>query len=675
MHTLDKDFECSSKDRQKESEVCTMKNKRFMTKRIAMIILSAAIAMGTPMTILAASTDATESTSENTDGKGPRGEKPSGEKPDGEPPAKPDGDSSSDQMGTPPSGEKPDGKPPAKPDGDSSSDQMGTPPDGEAPSGEMPDGEAPSGDAPSGEMPGGGGFGGADTQSFDYSGTYSGVLVADGEEKSSDSETYEATETDQNTALTENGGTLTIKNDTLKKSGSDDDGDRCNFYGANSISLTVGEGSMTYIEGTELSADSTGSNGIFATDSGTAYVNDTTISTSADNSRGLDATYDGTIVANKMTIDTEGDHCAGVATDRGGGNISVTDSTIDTAGSGSPILYSTGDIEVSGVTGTATGSQIAGMEGLNTILIYDSDLTSEITSATASDPVANGVIIYQSTSGDAETSTGESATFNAVDSTLKTSIEEGAFFYVTNTTGDIVLKNTTLDYDSTKAKLLQIEGNDANNWGSAGQNGGNVVFTAYEETLSGDISVDTISSLDFYLLDGSTYTGAMAITDNSAGSTSESPITVNIAKGSKWVVTADTTISALNAESTAEIVDESGKTVTIVANGETVVQGDSNITLTVTDRYSDTVTTDEHNELSGDFIDRSAFDEYYGTQTAFGTTTTVASTTEEADDVAEETAAEVTSETADTKAPFIIAIAAAGAVAAGLAGFMAHKKK
>lgn len=59
------------------------------------------------------------------------------------------------------------------------------------------------------------------------------------------------------------------------------------------------------------------------------------------------------------------------------------------------------------------------MEGLNTILIKDSTLESTVTGKTASDPIANGIIIYQSTSGDAEASTGEHATFQSVDSTLR----------------------------------------------------------------------------------------------------------------------------------------------------------------------------------------------------------------------------------------------------------------
>ena len=171
------------------------------------------------------------------------------------------------------------------------------------------------------------------------------------------------------------------------------------YSGTNSVSPTVGEDSTTVIDGTDITASSSGSNGVFATDSGTVLVNDTSIETMADNSRGLDATYGGTISANKITADTQGGHSAIVATDRGGGSISLADATLSTAGSGSPLLYSTGDIQVNNVSGTSSGSQIAGMEGLNTILIKDSTLESTVTGKTASDPIANGIIIYQSTSG------------------------------------------------------------------------------------------------------------------------------------------------------------------------------------------------------------------------------------------------------------------------------------
>ena len=498
------------------------------------------------------------------------------------------------------------GTPPEKPEGDAGGEgDMGEEPPGGF--GGMDD-EAPDG------QPGGGagGAGGANTMAFDYSGSYSGTVSADGEVVYKDTGSFEATETDVNAALAQNGGALTLDGVTLTKSGDDTNGDNCNFYGLNSILLAVGEASSVVIEDSQLSATSEGSNGIFATDNATVLAHNVTISTTAGNSRGLDATYGGTILAGSVDISTKGDHCAGVATDRGGGAISLDSGSISTEGSGSPILYSTGNIQVSNITGKATGSQLVGMEGLNTILINNSTLESTQTDKTASDPVANGVIIYQSTSGDAEAATGETATFQAVDSTLKSAIQSGSMFYLTNTTADVVLKNTTLDFDSSKANLLYAAGNDANSWGSAGKNGATVKFTGIEQQLKGNVVADTISSIDLHLTSNTTWTGAASIEENSAGSTSETPLTVNVGATSTWVVTANSTVSALNIASGGKVVDADGKTVTIVAAGQTVVSGDSNITVTVNGTYSTTYDEGSAGSVSTDTIDRTAYTAAFG---------------------------------------------------------------
>lgn len=502
----------------------------------------------------------------------------------------------------------------AAPEGTS---QTSEPPSGGAPGGIAPDGGAPdAGGMGTGGAPGGGG-GGADTMTFDYAGSYSGTLTADGEAASADGQTIESTVSDQNAALVTNGGTLSLTDALLSKSGDDSNSDNSNFYGVNSILLAVGEGSTATVSGTTLSAASEGSNAIFSTDSATVLANDVTIQTASDNSRGLDATYAGTILAAGADISTQGDHSASVATDRGGGTISVVDSTLSTAGSGSPLLYSTGNVQASNVSGTATGSQIAGMEGLNTILINSSTLESTITEKTASDPVANGVIIYQSTSGDAEATTGDAATFQAADSTLSSEIASGSMFYLTNTTADIVLKGTELDFDSRAANLLLAAGNDANNWGSAGSNGATVRFTAIEQELEGTIEADTISSVDVHLTDSSTWTGTARISENVSGSSSEAPLAVNVDATSTWVVTESCTVSALHVAEGGQVVDEQGRTVSIVANGETVVAGDSDLTVSVTGDYSATYDASSAGALSADLIDRSAFDEEFGTDTTW----------------------------------------------------------
>lgn len=377
--------------------------------------------------------------------------------------------------------------------------------------------------------------------------------------------------------------------------------------------------SQINVSSSRLNANSEGSNAILATDGATVYANDDAITTSAGNSRGLDATYGGTIVANKMDISTQGDHSASVATDRGGGDISLTDSSLQTAGSGSPLLYSTGDIEVNNVTGTATGSQIVGMEGLNTILINNSTLESTITDKTASDPIADGIIIYQSTSGDAESTTGEAASFQAANSTLRSAISSGSMFYLTNTTASIVLSNTTLDFDSSAANLLQAEGNDSNGWGTAGSNGATVTLTGIGQTLRGTISADTISSVTAYLTEGSIWTGAATIIENaSATSTSDAPISVDVDGTSTWVVSADSTLTNLTVAEGGKVVDGDGNAVTIVdASGNVLVRGTSDVTVTVRGSYSTSYDASGAGALATEMIDRSDFDGQYGTDTDF----------------------------------------------------------
>lgn len=535
------------------------------------------------------------------------------------------------------------GTPPEKPEGDAG----GTPP-------EKPDGEMEKG---------------ADTQSFDYSGSYSGVLSADGEEVSSSNETSSTSSADQNVALVQNGGKLTLSGSTLEKSGDDTDGDRCNFYGVNSIALSTGSTSLLSVSNSSLKATSEGSNGIFATDSGTVYANEDSISTSSGNSRGLDATYGGTILANEMTIQTQGDHSAAVATDRGGGNISITNSSLTTSGSGSPLLYSTGDIEADNVNGTASGSQIAGMEGLNKILVYNSQLCSTNNAISGSDPVKNGVIIYQSTSGDADTSSSEKARFEADNSVLSTNIDSGAMFYVTNTEADVVLSSTILSFDTENVNLLQVEGNDANNWGTPGSNGGTLKFTGLSETLAGNIVVDTLSSAEIYLLGSTTYKGSTSIKENNAQtSQTDSPLTINISSNSTWIVTGDCTVSNLNVEEGGKVVDPNGKTVTIVENGKTVVKGDSSYTVMVTGSYGTSFETDEENALSSSYIDRSDFDAVYEVSTAFSTNTSAEKSTATS-------SSKVKSESRTTHSNTGIYVGVMAVIIAGIAAGIVFRKK
>ena len=89
-----------------------------------------------------------------------------------------------------------------------------------------------------------------------------------------------------------------------------------------------------------------------------ANIENVEITTYSDKSRGLDATYNGIINAKNVIINTNGQSCAALATDRGEGEVHVTNSELNTgvsnqSGRGSPIIYSTGNITVANSIGTA----------------------------------------------------------------------------------------------------------------------------------------------------------------------------------------------------------------------------------------------------------------------------------------------------------------------------------
>ncbi|MBD3108741.1 hypothetical protein IEO70_10215 [Bacillus sp. AGMB 02131] len=374
---------------------------------------------------------------------------------------------------------------------------------------------ASPGDASMGEGP-------SDKESIDLSSAY----TVDGKEETSDDETFSSSSKDENAILVKNGGSLTLRKATITKSGDTSSANDSNFYGLNSI-IAANSGSSITVSDTEMSSDSEGSNGIFATGEGSKItVSNVIIKTTADSARGLDATYGGTIIAKNVEIETEGAHCAALATDRGEGTIAVTEGTLKTAGDGSPCIYSTGNITAEKVTGTATGAQAAVIEGKNSITLIESDLTGS---------GENGVMLYQSTSGDAA----EGTSVLTVKDSILTSNSSGPMFYVTNTTAEVNLTNSQLSCQSDT--LIDAAGNETNNWGTPGSNGGILTFKASNQNLQGKVKCDNISSVDLTLKDRSTYLGAI---DND--NTGE--VSVSLDKNSIWDVADDSYVASLTDE-------------------------------------------------------------------------------------------------------------------------------
>ena len=376
-----------------------------------------------------------------------------------------------------------------------------------------------------------------------------GATTVDGKEQTL-ADSYTSTTADESAVLVTNGGNATITGEVNKKSGDSSNTENSEFYGVNAGVLVQADSTAT-IEGATISTSAKGSNAVFSTgENSKIYVKNTTIKTTGESSaRGLDATYGGYIEADNVNITTQG----------GEGTVIANNSTLETNGKGSPVIYSTGNISIDNTTGTANGSQNVVIEGKNSATVTNSTLTAS-GAGNRGDVDQAGVMIYQSMSGDASEGTG---TFTAEKSSL--SIDKNSdyyktapMFFITNTDAVINLTDTKLSFGS--GTLISAKGTDE--WGNSGSNGGNVTLNATSQTLKGNIEVDKISTAAI-TLNKSTYEGTIN------GDNTAKEITLTLDKDSKITLTGDSYVTSLdNADSTNSNIDFNGYTLYI--NGKAV---------------------------------------------------------------------------------------------------------
>ncbi|MCD7758003.1 MAG: hypothetical protein LUH45_07520 [Clostridiales bacterium] len=389
-----------------------------------------------------------------------------------------------------------------------------------------------------------------------------------------------STGTDENAVLVATEGiTVDLDNVTITRTSDDSTGgDNSSFYGVGAAALAA-LGTLT-IEDSIITTNAAGGAGMFAYGDGVVYVSDTTITTQQDTSGGIHVAGGGTLYAWDLTVETSGESSAAIRSDRGSGTMVVDGGSYTSNGTGSPAVYSTADITVNDATLTATGSEAICIEGLNTIRLFDCDLSGAMADSDQNDCTWN-VILYQSMSGDSEEG---NSTFEMVGGNLTAA--NGGMFYTTNTESTFIISDVDITYADDRDFLLKCTGNsNARGWGSTGSNGADCNFTAIDQVLEGNVIWDTISQLDFYLTEGSTLTGAVMDDESNAGDGGSGYANLYIDSTSTWVVTGDSVLTDLQCAGT--IVDESGNTVTIVGSDGTVyVEGTSAYTVTV-ESYSD----------------------------------------------------------------------------------------
>lgn len=362
---------------------------------------------------------------------------------------------------------------------------------------------------------------------------------------------------DSEHAIEVSGESQSYSNISVTKTGDSDEGDKADFYGDNSAVFAT-DGAELSIDSAVIDTDGKHANAVFSYGDGTTVnISNSVITTSGNCSGGLMTTGGGTMNATNLNIHTTGNSSAAIRSDRGGGTVNVDGGSYVTDGKGSPAIYSTADITVSNAYLESTSSQGVVVEGKNSVTLNNVELVADNNSKNSDkSSVYQAVMIYQSMSGDASVGL---ATFTITDGSITN--KNGDIFFVNNTTATITLENVEVVNQDADGVFLRAE---AAGWGKEGSNGGKVNLYLKNQTLTGDMVVDEISVLNFYMDSSTTYTGAVNA-DN------EGEVYVQIETGSKWILTGDSYITSLTCD--ADSIDLNGHT--LYVNGVAYTAGES----------------------------------------------------------------------------------------------------
>ena len=356
---------------------------------------------------------------------------------------------------------------------------------------------------------------------------------------------YSSTEKDENAISVSGKIKASLSGITVNKTGDSDGGDSTSFYGNNSA-IIAKDGATVIINNAEITTEASGANGVFSyggsattnnssSDGTEVIISDSKIITTGDNSGGIMTTGGGVMNATNLEINTSGRSSAAIRSDRGGGTVTVNKGTYKTEGIGSPSIYSTADITVTDATLIATKSEGVVIEGANSVTLNNCNLTDTNNELNGQSTTYKNIFLYQSMSGDAKEG---GSSFTAKNSTITTN--KGDTFYITNTTATINIENNTFVNNDESGYFLRSQ-KDA--WGNSGSNGGIVTLNMTNQKVSGNIYIDSISTLTMNI-STSNYEGKIN-SDNIAKS-----IIIKLDSSSTIKLTGDSYLTSIEDEDT-----------------------------------------------------------------------------------------------------------------------------
>ena len=360
---------------------------------------------------------------------------------------------------------------------------------------------------------------------YDTSKQYTAAILSDGDTILGG--TYTAEGDDESVLEASGTAQASVTGAVLQKlGGSASSADASSFRGVNAGVRVYGSAAVSLTD-CEILATAPNATGVFAYDDGVIYMDNCAVNVTGGGAGGVQVAGGGTLIGHNLTVTSASK--AAIRSDRGGGTLILDGGTYTSTGSnGCPAIYSTADITVQNAECVSENSRAVIIEGKNSVTLENCTLTGNDQSTKEGSVRAN-VLLYQSASGDA--SEGISV-FSMTGGSM--TCRSGAMFYCTNTASKVYLTDADLILSEDGTLLIVSAGR----WGKDGRNGGNCAFAAQDQTLEGDILVDSISTLVLDLTNSS-YTGAIQ---------GEGSVSVTMDAASTWTLTGDSYITALDGD-------------------------------------------------------------------------------------------------------------------------------
>lgn len=323
------------------------------------------------------------------------------------------------------------------------------------------------------------------------------------------------------------GGESNFNNCTFKKSG-DSTFNKADIYGTNSA-IIIDNGVISLDNGS-ISADGKYASGVFAYGSGKANLNNVNINTLNNDSAAIVASEGGSISAKNLTVKTDGESSAAIKSYGENSEIVITGGKYETNGKNSPTVFSSGKVTITDAEMTSNTSEGLVIDNNGTIILEKVKIVDTNNIFGINSDNYKNIFLYQSME---RIESDREATFTSKDSYIETN--RGDSIVVTNTKANISLENT--EFVNKYGAFLVIR---SDFYGINGKNGGDVNLSITKQKINGNIVVDNISSLVLDVKNNSVLEGPI---NNENASKN---VTINMSSDSKWSLTEDSYVKALN---------------------------------------------------------------------------------------------------------------------------------